>query len=40
MVERMDVAVRALAEPNRRGILRLVRDDELTVGDPTAIERS
>jgi DNA-binding transcriptional ArsR family regulator len=29
----MDVAVRALAEPNRRHILRLVRDDELTVGE-------
>jgi len=28
----MDVAMRALAEPNRRQILRLVRDDELTVG--------
>ena len=29
----MDVAVRALAEPNRRHILGLVRDDELTVGE-------
>jgi DNA-binding transcriptional ArsR family regulator len=29
----MDVAVRALAEPNRRRILRLVHDDELTVGE-------
>jgi DNA-binding transcriptional ArsR family regulator len=29
----MDSAVRALAEPNRRAILQLVRDDELTAGD-------
>ena len=29
----MDAAVRALAEPNRRAILQLVRDDELTAGD-------
>ena len=29
----MDVAVRALAEPNRRHNLLLVRDDELTVGE-------
>lgn len=28
----MDTAIRALAEPNRRQILRLVRDGELTVG--------
>ena len=29
----MDAAVRALAEPNRRAILQLVRDEELTAGD-------
>lgn len=29
----MDAAVRALAEPNRRAILQLVRDDELTAGE-------
>ncbi|MDH3752305.1 MAG: metalloregulator ArsR/SmtB family transcription factor [Acidimicrobiia bacterium] len=29
----MDAAARALAEPTRREILRLVRDDERTVGD-------
>lgn len=29
----MDAAVRALAEPRRREILRLVRDDERTVTD-------
>jgi len=29
----MDAAVRALAEPNRRAILQLVRDAELTAGD-------
>ena len=29
----MDAAVRALAEPNRRAILQLVRDTELTAGD-------
>jgi DNA-binding transcriptional ArsR family regulator len=29
----MDAAVRALAEPTRREILRLVRDDERTAGD-------
>lgn len=29
----MDAAARALSEPNRRHILRLVRDDERTVGD-------
>lgn len=29
----MDDVARALAEPNRRAILRLVRDDELTVGE-------
>lgn len=28
----MDAAARALAEPTRRAILELVRDDELTVG--------
>ncbi|MFT7648952.1 MAG: DNA-binding transcriptional ArsR family regulator [Candidatus Poriferisodalaceae bacterium] len=28
----MDAAVRALAEPTRREILRLIRDDEQTVG--------
>lgn len=28
----MDAALRALAEPRRREILRLVRDDELTAG--------
>ena len=29
----MDAAARALAEPRRRAILRLVRDDERSVGD-------
>jgi len=29
----VDAAVRALAEPNRRAILQLVRDDELTAGE-------
>ncbi len=29
----MDAVARALAEPNRRAILRLVRDEELTVGE-------
>jgi DNA-binding transcriptional ArsR family regulator len=29
----MDAAVRALAEPNRRAILELVKDTELTAGD-------
>ncbi|MDX2378298.1 MAG: metalloregulator ArsR/SmtB family transcription factor [Acidimicrobiia bacterium] len=29
----METAIRALAEPHRRQILRLVRDDELTVGE-------
>ena len=29
----MDAAVRALAEPNRRAILQLVRAEELTAGD-------
>lgn len=29
----MDAAARALAEPTRRQILRLVRDEELTVSD-------
>ncbi|MGB3736296.1 MAG: metalloregulator ArsR/SmtB family transcription factor [Ilumatobacter sp.] len=29
----MDAAARAVAEPTRREILRLVRDDERTVGD-------
>lgn len=29
----MDAAARALAEPNRRAILRLVRDEELTVNE-------
>lgn len=29
----VDAAARALAEPNRRAILRLVRDEELTVGE-------
>lgn len=29
----MDAALRAIAEPHRREILRLVRDDELTAGD-------
>jgi DNA-binding transcriptional ArsR family regulator len=29
----VDAALRALAEPNRRAILRLVRDDERSAGD-------
>jgi len=29
----MDATVRALAEPNRRAILQLVRDEELTAGN-------
>ena len=29
----MDAALKAIAEPNRRRILRLVRDDELSAGE-------
>ena len=29
----MEAALKAIAEPRRRAILRLVRDDELTAGD-------
>jgi DNA-binding transcriptional ArsR family regulator len=32
----MEAAVRALAEPHRREILRLVRDDELSAGEIAA----
>ena len=29
----MDAALKAIAEPNRRRIIRLVRDDELSAGE-------
>ena len=32
----MDAALRAIAEPRRREILRLVRDEEMTAGDIAA----